>query len=468
MQDYYLAIDIGASSGRHLLGYLKNGKFEFEEIHRFENYILEKDESLIWPIEYIFDQVIEGIKKCKIYGKIPKSIGIDTWGVDFVLLDENDQLIGDVVSYRDSRTDNIYDDIFKLISEEELYLRTGIQKQSFNTIVQLMAIKLKSDYLDRTYSLMLLPDYLNFKLTGKKVSEYTNATTTQLVNLESKDWDWELINKLGLPKRIFTNIVKTGTSLGSVKGEIQKLIGFNAEVILPATHDTGSAIVAIPTLEKKSLYISSGTWSLIGIESNTPISNLESMRMNFTNEGGYEYKYRFLKNIMGLWMIQSVKKELNNDYSFDELCNLASITHYSSVVDVNDHRFLSPKSMIKTIQEYCIETNQNVPSSPAELSHVIYNSLAISYKNAINEIEYLTNEVFETIYVIGGGSNAKYLNNLTAQLTGKIVKAGLTESTAIGNILVQMITSELFNTTIEARKCLLESINIETYMEKNQ
>lgn len=466
MQDYYLAIDIGASSGRHLIGYLENEKLVFEEVHRFENYIYENENCLIWPIEYIYDQVLLGIKKCAELGKIPKSVGIDTWGVDFVLLDENNQIIGNAVSYRDSRTNNMSNHIFNKITEEELYLRTGIQKQLFNTIVQLMSIKQQNRDLDCANSLLLIPDYLNYKLTGKMVSEYTNATTTQLVNLETKDWDWELIEQLGFPKRIFKSIKKAGTSLGSVTNEVQRILGFNVEIILPASHDTGSAIVAIPTLEQRSLYISSGTWSLIGTESDSPINSIECMRMNFTNEGGYNDKYRFLKNIMGLWIIQSVRKELDNEFSFEELCTLASRNTHPAVIDVNDNRFLAPRSMIKAIQDYCFETNQTIPINPGELSFVVYNSLAISYKNVISEIEQTTRKEFDTIYIIGGGSNATYLNHLTSKLTGKIVKAGPSEATAMGNILVQMISNNVFTSITDARECLSKSINIETFMEK--
>ncbi|MDO5088181.1 MAG: FGGY family carbohydrate kinase, partial [Leptotrichiaceae bacterium] len=325
MKNYYLAIDIGASNGRHILGHIENGKIQIEEIHRFGNKIKDDGKNLCWDIPYLFGEIINGIKKCKYLEKIPISIGIDTWAVDYVLLDRNNKLLGKSFSYRDHRTAGTDSILEKIISFRDLYKKTGIQKQMFNTVYQLIATE--RDYpelFSEAETFLMLPDYFNFLLTGIKKSEYTNATSTQLVNLYEKNWDKDLIRKLGFNENMFLPLNLPGTSVGALKKEIADKVGFNCEVIMPASHDTASAVIATPkTSGKNSVYISSGTWSLIGIETETPICTDESIRLNFSNEGGYNYKFRFLKNIMGLWIIQSVKKETDNLFSFEELCSMA-------------------------------------------------------------------------------------------------------------------------------------------------
>lgn len=267
MKQYYLAIDIGASSGRHILGHMEDGKMVLEEIHRFPNGMKEKDGHKCWDTEALFSAIVEGMKKCKEAGKIPVSMGIDTWAVDFVLLDKEDRMIGNAVGYRDSRTAGMDKKVYEIIPEESLYGRTGIQKQIFNTIYQLMAVKEQHPKaLEQAESMLMIPEYFNFLLTGKKAAEYTNASTTQLVSPKTKDWDYELIGMLGYPERIFQRIEKPGTILGSLTEELQREVGFDCKVILPATHDTGSAVMAVPTNEDNTIYISSGTWSLMGTE----------------------------------------------------------------------------------------------------------------------------------------------------------------------------------------------------------
>ena len=324
MEKYYLAVDIGASSGRHMLGHIENGKMELEEIWRFENGMKDHDGSLCWDLEALFREIKTGIRRCKELGKVPVSMGIDTWAVDYVLLDEKDRVLGKTYGYRDSRTEGMDKEVYKIIPEDQLYGRTGIQKQSFNTIYQLMAVKKNNpEHLKRARTFLMLPDYFHFLLTGEKRSEYTNATSTQLVNAAANDWDRELIRRLGYPEDIFLPLSQPGTAVGNFKEEIEKEVGFSCQIVLPATHDTGSAVMAVPYGGDHSLYISSGTWSLMGIESRNAICTEESRQRNFTNEGGYEYRYRYLKNIMGLWMIQSVRRELEHTYSFAELCSIA-------------------------------------------------------------------------------------------------------------------------------------------------
>jgi rhamnulokinase len=302
---YYLAVDIGASGGRHILGCLENGKLITEEVYRFENGVVKKNGSLCWDLENIFNEIINGLKQCAQIGKIPSFMGIDTWGVDFVLLNDKDQIIGETACYRDSRTQGMDDLVYKKIPLEKLYERTGIQRQIFNTIYQLTAVKTKHPhYLEEAKTLLMIPDYFNFLLTGIKKTEYTNATTTQLVNVKTKNWDDELLDVLGFKRELFQEISMAGDSLGSFLPEIQELAGFNCEVLLPATHDTACAVAAVPAVSENVVYLSSGTWSLMGIERQNADCSPERMKFGFTNEGGYDYRFRFLKNIMGLWMIQ--------------------------------------------------------------------------------------------------------------------------------------------------------------------
>ena len=316
MEKYYLAVDIGASSGRHILGHLENGRMVLEEIYRFPNGMTEVDGEKIWDIDGLFGHVVEGMKKCKELGKIPVSVGIDTWAVDFVLLDKENRRLGNAVAYRDDRTKGMDAKVYEKVSLDELYATTGIQKQMFNTIYQLMSLKEKKpELLDKAETFLMIPDYLNFLLSGVKAQEYTNATTTQLVNPQTRDWDKERMELLEFPTKIFLPISEPGTTIGYLSEELQRKVGFTCNVVLPATHDTGSAVVAVPSNDENVLYISSGTWSLMGTELKEPNCGKGAMLRNFTNEGGYNKTYRFLKNIMGLWMIQSVKKELAPDMS---------------------------------------------------------------------------------------------------------------------------------------------------------
>lgn len=465
MEKYYLAVDIGASSGRQILGHLEDGKMVLEEIHRFPNGNVEKDGELIWDIDGLFREILVGMKKCKEAGKIPVSVGIDTWAVDIVLLDENDKRIGNAVGYRDSGTRTMDWEVYDIIPEEELYARTGIQKQIFNTIYQLMAWKKrKPDLYKQAKTMLMVPDYLHFLLSGEKATEYTNATTTQLVSPITKDWDFELINTLEFTPSLFQKIVLPGTCLGDLTEEVQREVGFNCKVVVPATHDTGSAVMAVPVAKDESdeniLYISSGTWSLMGTELLEANCSAQSKEYNLTNEGGYDYRFRYLKNIMGLWMIQSVKKEIGQNYSFGEICEMASKTDISSIVDSNANRFLAPKNMTEEVKKTCEESGQQIPETLAEVAAVIYNSLAVCYGKTIAELEKLTGKHFDYIHVVGGGANASYLNELTAMATAKPVLAGPTEATAIGNLSAQMIAEGELKNLKDARNCIYESFDI--------
>ncbi len=456
MQSYYLAIDIGASSGRHILGSVVDGKICLEEIYRFENGMEKKNGSLCWNTEKLFTNILEGMKKCHEAGKIPVSMGIDTWGVDFALLDKEGNKIGEAVGYRDHRTDPMPQEVEEIISSQELYDRTGIQSQLYNTIYQLMAIKKNNpENLEKAESLLFTPDYYHFLLTGVKKQEYTIASTSQLLDVKTRSWDYELLDKLGIPRKLFGEITTPGTPVGNLKPEVKELVGFDCMVIAPASHDTASAVAAVPSAEKDNLYISSGTWSLMGIENDEPNCSKEARLAGFTNEGGYNNRYRFLKNIMGLWMIQSVRKEIGNGASFAEICENASKEKIASIVDCNDSSFLSPDSMVEAVKDFCKKTGQQVPQTLPEISAVIYNSLAKCYAKTLEEIENLTGKTYKRIHIIGGGSNADYLNKLTAEYTGREVLPGPSEATAIGNLICQMLQNNEFDSLETARKSII-------------
>ncbi len=459
MKKYYLAIDIGASSGRHILGHIENEKLILEEVYRFKNGATLKDDKLVWEHESLFNSILEGLKKCKQIGKVPCCIGIDTWGVDYALLDENDNLIDEIYSYRDDRTQKIIDEVYSIVSEKELYSKTGIKKQVFNTIFQLYCDK-KSGKLEKAKSFLMMPDYLHFLLTGVKKNEYTNASTTGLLNAQTRSWDLDIMDKLGIKTDIFMPLSVPGTEVGRLRQELVDELGFNATVYLPATHDTASAVMAVPH-KGTPLYISSGTWSLMGIESQDENTSDLADECGFTNEGGYNKSVRFLKNIMGLWMIQCVKKELNDEYSFTDFVELAKREDgFESVVDVNDLSFFAPESMIQAIKDYCVKTSQRVPETVGQVVLCIYKSLAVSYKQAVEQIESITGKKFDTINIVGGGCQNVLLNEFTAKYTGRKVVTGPIEATATGNILAQMLASGEVYSLDEGKDIIAKSFEI--------
>ena len=459
MKNYFLAIDIGASSGRHILGSKDNGKLVLEEIYRFKNGAVEKDGKLIWDDKALYKSIVEGLKKCKEIDKIPLTIGIDTWGVDYALLDESDALIGEIYSYRDERTLSVMPEVYSLVSESELYKATGVQKQVFNTIFQLYHDK-KTDKLAKAKTFLMMPDYLNFLLTGMKKNEYTNASTTGLLNAKKRDWDYDIIEKLGFPKSLFKPLCDPSEKVGPLRKELVKEIGFDAEVYSVASHDTASAVMAVPS-EKNPLYISSGTWSLIGIE--TPKENTSDLAKNsgFTNEGGFNKTVRFLKNIMGMWMIQCIKKELDDKYSFTDFVALSRAAEdFNSTVDVNDLSFFSPKSMINAVKDCCEKSGEKVPETVGEIARCVYLSLAESYKKSVEQIEDITGEKFDKIHIVGGGCQNVLMNELTAKITGRTVVAGPVEATATGNILAQMFAKKEIKSLTEGKALIRDSFEI--------
>ena len=439
MENCYLAVDLGASGGRMISGCLRNGRLVLDEIHRFENGMVKKNGALCWDYPHLFSAILEGLRKCTEKRLNPVSMGIDTWGVDYVLTDDNGNALGETYGYRDTRTNGMEQKIEEFLSFDELYERTGILKASYNTICQLMADKiLRPQVLSQASHLLLVPDYLSYLLTGVMKCEYTEASTTQLLKKGQKEWDKELIHMLGYPEKIFLPIVSPGTVVGEVKEEIARQTGCRPKVIAVASHDTASAIAAIPEKEN-IIYISSGTWSLMGTLLDEPVCTEASRIANFTNEGGFADKICFHKNLTGMYMIQCIRKEDGRKLDYGEICSLAEeYNDFPSRIDVEHERFLSPESMTDEIRSSCRESGQPVPETIGELASVVYHSLADNYAKTAQEIEKLTGKQFDRIMIVGGGSSAEYLNRLTEEATKKTVISGLKEATAIGNLLVQM------------------------------
>lgn len=429
---YYLAIDIGASSGRHIIGYIENNELKTIEIYRFPNGVLKEDGHLIWDIDNLLGNVKIGIKKALEQYPTIESMSIDTWGVDYVLMD-NDKEILPCYAYRDIRTKAIVSKVHSLIPFERLYELTGTQFQEFNTIYQLYSDKFL-ERLDKATSFLHIPEYLMYKLTGKMVHEYTNASTTGLLDGNTNDYSKVIIDKLGLNKNLFTKLEKPGFILGDFKEDIQKEVNGNIKVKLCPTHDTASAVEGIK-MTKNAPYISSGTWSLLGIKTNKVINSQEAREANYSNEYGPNY-IRFQKNIMGLWIIQGLAKQMNLD--FPTMVKMARESKYDKIFDVNDNAFLSSLDMKNEIINWFKNKNIEAPHSDSDIINTTYRSLAYSYKVALDELEDIVKQKYSSIYIVGGGAKNQYLNELTEIFTKHKVIALPIEATAIGNLLSQM------------------------------
>ncbi len=452
---YYLAIDIGASSGRHILGELKNGRLETTEIYRFENGFKEQDGTLIWDIEKLTSDVVSGIAECKKMGKIPETVAIDTWGVDYVLFDGSNKEILPCVSYRDSRTTTAVDEVFAVISKEELYLKTGIQIQPYYTIFQLWCDE-KTGKLNNAKRLLMMPEYLSYRLTGVMKNEYTNASTTGLVNAENKVIDKSVCDALGINAEIFGELNLPSTYIGNFTDEIKEKVGFDSKVIFCPSHDTASAVAACP-VDENSVFISSGTWSLVGTENLYPVTTPAAMEANFSNEGGINYRFRFLKNIMGMWLFQNIRKNLDKKYTYDEMMQMAMESSYDKLIDPTDDCFLAPENMIEAIRNYLGE-----PELPiGDVLKSVYISLATSYKNTVEEIEQVAGKRVDRVAIVGGGSKDRYLNKLTKEYTGRRVTVGPTEGTAIGNLIAQLMYTNNDIDLAEARKIVINTFDIQ-------
>ena len=415
----YLAIDIGASSGRHIVGWLENGELKTEEVYRFHNGVNEKDGHLVWDIVSLESEVRKGIDIALEKYAI-ESLSIDTWGVDYVLL-KGDEEVFPVYAYRDERTKEVIDEVHSLMPFEELYEHTGCQFQPFNSIYQLYADK-KAGRLEGVTDFLMIPEYLMYKLTGVKKKEFTNATTMGMIDHETLEFDHTIIERLGLPEHLFKKLSQPGDLVGEYKG---------IKVVLCATHDTGSAVEGIP-MEGNELYISSGTWSLLGVKTEKPITDVGSMKANYSNEGGVGYN-RYQKNIMGMWIVNELQRQICNE-DIREIVKKAELSTYDEVLDANDESLLSPSSMKDAFDALLSEK----PQSPYDYFRCAYKSLALSYKQAIEELEGNTGKMYQKLYIVGGGAKNQFLNDLTAKATGKEVVALPIEATAIGNLMVQI------------------------------
>ena len=423
---YFLAIDIGASSGRHIVGWRENGEIKTKEVYRFPNGVTKKDGHLVWDIECLVNAVLAGIREAfRLYPKI-ESLSIDTWGVDYVLLD-GDKEIYPVYAYRDSRTEAVIPKVHEIIPFSELYSKVGCQFQPFNSIYQLYDDKLNGR-LDIATDMLMIPEYLMYKLCGVKLREYTNATTMGMVNGE---FDMDIVRRLGYPERLFPKLSQPKTVLGDLLPEIAESVGGNTKVVLCATHDTGSAVEGIP-MEENSPYISSGTWSLLGVKTPKPITDKGSEEANYSNEGGVGYN-RYQKNIMGMWIVNELRREICPDTPFPEIVKMAEESKCEAILDANAQELLAPESM-----KAAFDSLTSGLESIADYFRCAYKSLALSYKKAIDELEANTGTKYEKLYIVGGGAKNAFLNRLTEEATGKKVVALPVEATALGNLKIQM------------------------------
>lgn len=465
LKQYHLAVDLGASSGRLILGWMEDGRILLEEVYRFENNVERRNGHLCWDYNRLFSHIVDGLCHCKEIGKIPTTMGIDTWGVDYVLLDENDNILGETYSYRDSRTVGMVEKFFEQMPEEELYARTGCQAQALNTLFQLYETSLhEPELVKKTKTFLMFPEYLNFLLTGVKMNEYTIASTSNMLNCQTGAWDEKILEILGFSKDAFGPIHQPCCPVGEFRKDLAEKVGFSCRVILAACHDTAAAVLAVPTTKENSVYISSGTWSIFGTELDHANTSKEGFEAKFTNEGSCGGRIRYLRNINGMWFIQSVRRELNKKYTFDQLVDLAvEAEDFPSVVDVCDPRFLAPDSMMEEIKAYCRDSGQPVPQTVGEIMRSIYGGLAAAYVKYFNLLQKITGNTIECVHIVGGGSRDEYLNALTAKGCGVPVLAGPSECSALGNILSQMIGEGIFADVNEARRAVANSFELQTY-----
>lgn len=464
----YIAVDIGASSGRLMLSSLdEEGKMSLTEIHRFKNGFSETAGADRWQIQHLTTEILKGLAKVKAAGIEACYVGIDTWGVDYCLLDEAGELMEAPIAYRDKRTQESMADFDEKMPLTELYQRTGIQLMNFNTVFQLLVED--KEKLAKASSLLLIPDYLGYVFTGNQVLEKTNASTMQLLNLTTRKIDSEILAVLEVSEELFPPLVEPGSILGELQqARFPEYDLPKATFITIASHDTASAVVGTPGAGEDWAYISSGTWSLMGAELKDGIATPVAYDANFTNEWGVTGSIRFLKNIMGMWLIQEVARMQDYQYSYAELADMAAKeAPYQQFVNVNDDRFLNPANMIEEFQAYCRETGQKVPETPGEIARCVYDNLALCYAVELKNLQAITGRKINKLHIVGGGSNNRLLNQLTADACNVTVEAGPGEATAIGNLVVQMVATSGFGDLASARKAVRDSFDLHTYEPSN-
>lgn len=472
MSKVYLAADFGGGSGRVIAGWLEDGKLVMEEVHRFGNRQVRLGDHVYWDFPALFEDMKVGLRKAASKGYAVESIGVDTWGVDFGLIDRDGQLLGNPVCYRDARTAGMIDKLFKTVNPSEHYATTGIQVMEINTLAQLLSIK-DTAQLEAAHRLLFMPDLFSYFLTGKATNEYCIASTSELLDAKNRDWSWETIEALGLPKHIFGEIVMPGTVRGILRGDISEETGLGeVKVIAVGSHDTASAVAAVPAIEGDGpvAFLSSGTWSLLGVELPEPILSEEARQAEFTNEGGVGGRIRFLQNITGLWIMQRLMaewKERGEEQTFAQILPAAANASISSIIPVADAVFMNPTSMEKAICDYCESSGQAVPQSKGELVRCVFQSLAKKYKEAISGINGLLPESLKRLHIIGGGSQNDLLNQLTSDALGVPVWAGPVEATAMGNILVQAMAAGEVADLAEIREIVRRSVTPKVFEPNN-
>ena len=466
---YYLAVDIGASSGRHMLSHLEDGKLVLEEIYRFPNGMTEKNGHKVWDVERLFAEILNGMKQCVRLGKIPHSMGIDTWAVDYVLLDGQGGRIGDAAAYRDGRTQGMDEKVYAQITEEELYRRTGIQKQIFNTIYQLYYdVKHRGYIVDAAQTILFMPDLFAYFLTGKKVCEYSIASTGQLLDARKREFSDKILEEIGIRRELFAPMVQPGTVIGELTEEIMEETGMKkVPVIAVGSHDTASAVCGTPLAGENSIFLSSGTWALIGMEMAEPVITEDSLRYNFTNEGGVEGTIRFLKNITGLWILQQLKKKWNEtdpQLGFPEIIAAASSAQRRDfTIDPDEECFAAPMNMVKAVQDYCEAHGQGRPETIGEIAMAAYNGLAQKIKVHAESLEKLTGRKATDIHMVGGGIQDEFLCRTLARESGKKLVTGPIEAAVAGSVLMQMKALGQLNSLKEGRELIARSFPLKVY-----
>lgn len=469
-----LAFDYGASSGRAILGSFDGERLQLKEIHRFSNDPVMAGNRLYWDILRLYHEMKQGILKAhrEVQGNI-SSIGIDTWGVDFGLLDKDDNLLGNPVHYRDPRTDGMIDEALKAVSRSQIYQDTGIAFQKFNTIYQLLAmVKNESGFLEKAETLLFIPDLLTFFLTGYKACEYTIASTSQMLLAGRATWAYDLLNELGIPVEILPDIIDTCSFTGTLQKSVQEELGVkDVPVIAVASHDTGSAVISVPLENSNDAYISSGTWSLLGMECEKPVINEKTMHLNYTNEGGINRTIRLLKNIMGLWIYQECRRAWKREgtiVSYDEMDALAEAAKpFQAFIDVDDESFYGPGNMPRKVIAYCEKTGQKAPSDMGSIVRLVMEGLALKYRSAVEGLEDIAGSEVPVLHIVGGGCKNMMLSRYTANVLNRPVTAGPIEATAIGNVMSQLIALKEVEDLQQAREIIKRSFPTEEYLPQD-
>ncbi len=473
MGKYILSFDLGAESGRLVVGNIDGDRLIIEEIHRFPNTPVYINGHLFWDVLRLFQDMKEGLLKFRQkHGDNIASFGIDTWGVDFGLLDKRGNLIGNPYHYRDSRTNNIMDEVFKIIPKKEMFFKTGIQFMQLNTVFQLYSmVKEKDPLLNIADKLLLIPNLFSYFFTGKKEAEFTITSTTQLYDYKNRDWHWEIIKALGIPEHIFPTIVPAGTTYGEPLSYIKRELGLSGGVvILPGAHDTASAVASVPARGEKWAYLSSGTWSLMGVEVDIPVINEKTYRYNFTNEGGVLGNIRLLKNIMGLWLMQGVRRatiKRGEEKSYDELVRLAEEAEpFIGIINPDDPIFFNPPDMIEAVKKYLKKTGQKAPEELGSIVRIVIESLALKYRYVFELLEEIIESEIDVLHIVGGGIKNRLLSQFSADAIGKKVIAGPIEATTIGNILIQGIALGKIKNLEKGRDIVRESFPLKEFFPK--